>query len=100
MKNHVICLCIALAAAGGAYYIGTSRSSNCNISSTRCGLRTNMRKLWSDHVWWTRDYLITSIADMPDVKAATDRLLQNQSDIGAAIASYYGKEAGDKLTGL
>ena len=100
MKNHIACFLISLAIAGGAYYIGMRTASTCNISTQRCTLRTNMRKLWSDHVWWTRDYIITAIADMPDIKAATDRLLKNQYDIGAAIGSYYGKEAGDKLTAL
>ena len=103
MKKHAMCLLatlvIMLIIGGSAYYIGTLQAT-CAISSQHCSLRTNMRKLWSDHVWWTRDYLITAIADMPDVKAATDRLLKNQEDIGAAIVPYYGNEAGEKLTKL
>jgi hypothetical protein len=63
-------------------------------------LRQNMRKLWSDHVIWTRDYIIASVGDQPDGTAASTRLLKNQEDIGAAIATFYGKEAGDKLTVL
>lgn len=93
----------AVIIAAGSYYIGmrySSRIPACHISPQRCSLRTNMRKLWSDHVWWTRDYLITAIADMPDLNATTQRLLQNQDDIGAAIVPYYGKEAGEKLTAL
>src|SRR5436305_1735836 len=61
-------------------------------------LRQDMRKLWSDHVFWTRDYAAAAIADQPDQDAAAKRLLKNQEDIGNAVAQYYGKDAGDKLT--
>src|SRR5262245_9479601 len=61
-------------------------------------LRQDMRKLWSDHVFWTRDYAAAAIADQPDKEAASKRLLKNQEDIGSAVAKYYGKDAGDKLT--
>jgi hypothetical protein len=63
-------------------------------------LRRDMRKLWSDHVIWTRDYAIAAIAGTPDARTAAARLLRNQDDIGNAVAGYYGKGAGDKLTGL
>lgn len=63
-------------------------------------LRQNMRKLWSDHVIWTRDYIIAAVGGTPDAQAAAARLLKNQVDIGNAVAVYYGKPAGDKLAGL
>ncbi len=103
MKSHIIYFFIVLALAVGAYYGGmysAQYASTKIISPQHCSLRTNMRKLWSDHVWWTRDYLITAIANMPDLKVTTNRLLKNQDDIGAAIVPYYGKEAGEKLTSL
>jgi hypothetical protein len=59
-----------------------------------------MRKLWSDHVIWTREYIVAAIEGPPDAKAAATRLLKNQDDIGGAVAGFYGKDAGDKLTGL
>ena len=59
-----------------------------------------MRKLWTDHVVWTRDYIIVAVADMPDQEAVSQRLLRNQEDIGKAVAAYYGKPAGDQLTSL
>lgn len=103
MEKKVVCVVLTLAIAGASYYVGryyTKQESCENISEQRCSLRTNMRKLWSDHVWWTRNYLIAAIADMPELQVTTERLLQNQKDIGAAIVPYYGKEAGEKLAEL
>lgn len=59
-----------------------------------------MRKLWEDHVTWTRLYIISAAHDLPDKDATTQRLLANQIDIGNAIKPYYGSDAGDKLTAL
>jgi hypothetical protein len=59
-----------------------------------------MRKLWEDHVTWTRLYIVSVAANLPDRDATAQRLLRNQADIGNAIKPFYGNEAGDKLTAL
>jgi plastocyanin len=59
-----------------------------------------MRKLWEDHVTWTRMFIVSAAANAPDKDAVTKRLLQNQTDIGNAIKPYYGNDAGDKLASL
>jgi hypothetical protein len=69
-------------------------------STKEMALHDAMRKLWEDHIIWTRVFIISAAADLPDKAAATDRLLQNQVDIGNAIKPYYGDVAGDKLTTL
>jgi len=63
-------------------------------------LNQTMRKLWTDHVVWTRDYIVSAVGDQPDATAAAGRLMKNQEDIGAAVAGFYGKAAGDGLTTL
>jgi hypothetical protein len=63
-------------------------------------VRLALRKLWSDHVIWTRDYIVAAVADAPDASSAAGRLLRNQEDIGAAIVPYYGQAAGSRLTEL
>ena len=59
-----------------------------------------VRKLWEDHVTWTRVYIIAALADLPEADAAAQRLLQNQTDIGDAVKPFYGDEAGEQLTAL
>jgi len=69
-------------------------------ASKQLALREAMRKLWEDHITWTRLYIVSAVADLSDKDATAQRLLQNQADIGNAVASFYGKPAGDKLTAL
>ena len=66
----------------------------------RIAFHDAMRKLWEDHVTWTRLYIVSAVAGLPDVPAAAERLLRNQSDIGDAIKPFYGATAGDHLTSL
>ena len=63
-------------------------------------VRIAMRKLWEEHITYTRNYIISALADLPDTDAVAKRLLANQDDIGNAIKPYYGEEAGKKLTAL
>jgi hypothetical protein len=96
MKHLILALTVSLCGAGAAIAATHEQSP----VSAATALRQDMRKLWTDHVVWTRDYIIAAVGDQPDAQAAAARLMKNQEDIGAAVASYYGKPAGDKLTGL
>jgi hypothetical protein len=65
--------------------------------------RAEMRRLWEDHIVWTRQYIVsaaTTETPLLDADATLARLLANQDDIGNAIAGYYGDEAGDALAAL
>jgi hypothetical protein len=78
--------------------MGEKHGSN-NISPAE-ELRTEMRKLWEDHIVWTRNVILNIVDGLPGTDQAVDRLLNNQVDIGNAIKPYYGNEAGEKLAGL
>ena len=62
--------------------------------------RRDMRVLWEDHVAWTRLFIVSAVADLPDTDATAARLLQNQADIGDAVAGFYGDDAGAQLEAL
>jgi hypothetical protein len=70
------------------------------ISPEAASLQKALRRLWADHVIWTRDYVIAAVAGAPDAEAAANRLLRNQEDIGNAVALVYGEDAGRALTDL
>jgi hypothetical protein len=80
--------------------LGLSASAGAQPRQSRAQFHDAMRQLWSDHVTWTRLFIISAAAGLPDKDATTQRLLQNQTDIGSAVGSIYGKTAGDKLTAL
>ena len=63
-------------------------------------LHDAMRKLWEEHVLWTRLFIVSDVAGLPDLQATTARLLANQSDIGDASMPFYGTANGDHLTSL
>lgn len=67
---------------------------------SRSDFNKAMRKLWEDHITWTRLYIVSAEGNLPDKAATTQRLLQNQTDIGNAVAGFYGEAAGTKLTAL
>lgn len=69
-------------------------------SSKSMDLRTEMRKLWEDHITYTRNYIISALADLKDIDAVAKRLLRNQDDIGAAVKPFYKEEGGNKLAAL
>lgn len=102
-NTHYSFIFFLMLAAGVGYYGAYTHyalTTQKNSSDSRCALRTAMRTLWADHVFWTRNYIIAALAESSDMSALTDRLLKNQKDIGNAMIPYYGKEAGQKLTAL
>jgi hypothetical protein len=78
----------------------TGGAASSAVSPASAQLHDGMRKLWSDHVVWTRLYIIAAAAGDASASTASARLLRNQEDIGNAIVPYYGAAAGTKLTDL
>ena len=69
-------------------------------SAKQATLHDGMRKLWEQHVAWTRLTIVSFAANTPELPATQARLLRNQTDIGNAIKPYYGRAAGNQLTTL
>ena len=100
---------VALAIAGGHDAAAHDNASNeatthatadnpARISKSELVLRQEMRRLWEDHITWTRLAIISLTTDSPDTEATVGRLLENQTDIGDAVKPFYGEAAGNELT--
>ncbi len=79
---------------------GAPPGKNATSGVSRQQFESAMRKLWEDHITWTRLFIVSAASDLPDKDATLGRLLQNQVDIGNAIKPFYGDAAGERLTAL
>ena len=96
----LIALCLSLIVSPIMQRISSASLRDDREVSKQTALHDAMHKLWEDHITWTRVFIISAAADLPDKATVTNRLLQNQVDIGNAIKPYYGEDAGNKLTTL
>ena len=69
-------------------------------TAAQVAFHDQVRKLWEDHITWTRLAIVEFAAGDAGFDATAARLLQNQADIGDAIKPFYGDAAGDRLTSL
>jgi len=99
MKKHFLLL-ILIAAIVSFPAAGQMAMNEGSSSTAACNLKTDMRKLWEDHVTWTRNVILCLTDDLPGADQAVKRLLKNQDDIGNAVSSFYGEAAGKKLARL
>jgi hypothetical protein len=53
----------------------------------------SVRGLWSDHVDYTRNAIISILGGLDDINAVADRLDKNQDAIAEILAPYYGSAA-------
>jgi hypothetical protein len=88
------------AQAHGVAHVATSASTRGEVSSADLGLRQEMRRLWEDHVTWTRLAVISLTSGSAATAPPVARLLRNQTDIGNAMKPFYGRAAGAELTRL
>ena len=102
----ITAIAVALAAGfGSGPAIADARSGHGahGAPANQLAFHDAMRKLWEDHVTWTRLFIVsaaTETGNLPDLGPTVDRLLANQADIGNAIKPFYGDAAGDQLTAL
>jgi hypothetical protein len=106
----ILILAAALIAVFGAVAAGTSKDEAARnhgakhqhgaraLTQKQVALREDMRRLWEDHITWTRLAVISLTTDSPDTRATVGRLLKNQTDIGNAVKPFYGRKAGNELT--
>jgi hypothetical protein len=101
ISRAAVLMALSLAAApAGAVAKKAAAGDGAGTVQSAADLRSGMRKLWEDHIAYTRNFIISALAGLDDTSKVAERLLKNQDDIGDAIKPIYGEEAGKKLTAL
>ena len=100
VASAVLALAVGGHAAQGHSEEHSHAAKKSGVSEQRLAFHDEMRRLWEDHITWTRLFIVSASADLPDTPATTRRLLRNQEDIGDAIKPFYGRAAGERLTTL
>jgi len=97
IKSSIVLAAVSVIGSAAATPTMSTGSATA-VSPRSVELQTAMRKLWADHVLWTRQYIVSTVLNDPSAQAASVRLLKNQEDIGKAVVPFYGAAAGAKLT--
>lgn len=78
---------------GNAWKYHTSNYGQMNLMN-------ELRKLWEEHVVWTRLFIVSALAELPDREATTKRLLRNPSDFANVLEIFYGRQKADTFRSL
>jgi hypothetical protein len=82
----IAALIVSAAAPGLAKPLAKQKSS-------RLAYHDEWRKLWEDHITWTRVVIMGILNDLPGTDSYLDRLIENYEDMEEALAPYYGDDA-------
>lgn len=66
----------------------------------KSSLKSSMRLVWEQHVYWTRMTIISLVFGLPDVDSTTKRLLQNATDMGNLLKPFYGNKIAEMYSKL
>lgn len=92
---------IPVSGAGAKAFPGPAVSNPAlsSVKKSAKDLKCLMHLLWSQHVYWTRMFIISAVFGLPDIDPTTERLLRNPEDFRAALRPFYGAGA-DRLADL
>lgn len=75
-------------------------NSRCRSKGRQIETMNQLRKLWDQHVFWTRSFIISVAEDLDDLDMVTRRLLRNPDDFADLLRPLYGRQTADTFGNL
>jgi len=69
-----------------------ARAANC-VTPRQLQVMNTLRRLWMEHVFWTRAFIVSTAFSNADISNVTNRLLRNPADFAAVLTPFYGAQA-------
>jgi len=63
-------------------------------------LNNELRRLWEEHIVWTKLTIMALASNAPDTKFVTNRLLKNADDFGHLFAFFYDQSIAEQFKNL
>lgn len=67
-------------------------NTNNEIACNQFEISNTIRRLWIEHVLWTRFFIVSTAFSLPDLTFVTQRLLQNPVDFAKELQPLYGRQ--------
>jgi len=96
----ILRLTMALVLVGAFAFPVSNPYAHSGKPDAKVVLRQEMQKLWTDQVFWMREYIVASTAGGEETSAIGERLLRNAEGFRFAISRFYGIENSDKFADL
>ena len=70
----------------------TSACFSNGLTCSQLQISNTIRRLWMEHVLWTRFFIVSTAFNLPDLSLVTERLLQNPVDFAGELQPLYGRQ--------
>ncbi len=70
------------------------------LTNEQVNLLNTLRKLWIDHVMWTRSFILSTAFNSGDLQAVTEELLRNPGNFANVLRPLYGDETARRFESL
>lgn len=71
-----------------------------SMTKQQVNLLNTLRKLWTDHVMWTRSFILSTALGLGDLPFVTNELLRNPGNFANVLRPLYGEQKAEAFEAL